>query len=303
MMSEIPIQIRLSFGKRLMTEEALEVVDVPVIFPRIHGHRVKTISPSLRTRRGIDNRGSNDGGPGCRKLPATQRCPAWPRPCPIPSMVHELRFQCMKEAFNDGIVPAVGASAHTDCDALGREPRAVGGGGVLRPAVGMMQESFRGLSVPQRHRQRFMGQRLREPTAHRPGNGPARVQIQHNGQIQPALLGPDIGDVPRPDPIRRGHGKLTIERVRGHGMRMSRIRRGPPLLHHLGADGVRPHEPRDPVFTDPVSVRSERRMDPGAPVRLPRLGMNHSDRGHQLPILRSAMTLPVNHQPELTLLF
>lgn len=61
-------------------------------------------------------------------------------PCPIPSMVHELRFQCMKEAFNDGIVPAVGASAHTDRDALGREPRAVRG--VLRPAVGMMHESF-----------------------------------------------------------------------------------------------------------------------------------------------------------------
>lgn len=40
------------------------------------------------------------------------------RPCPIPSMVYELRFQCMKEAFNDGLVLAGGASAHIDRDAL-----------------------------------------------------------------------------------------------------------------------------------------------------------------------------------------
>lgn len=44
---------------------------------------------------------------------------------------------------------------------------------------------------------------LREPTAHRPGHRPARVQIQHDGQIHPPLLRPDIGEVSGPDPPDR----------------------------------------------------------------------------------------------------
>ena len=39
--------------------------------------------------------------------------------------------------------------------------------------------------------------------AHRPANHAARVEIEDDGQIEPALSGPDVGDVPGPDPIGR----------------------------------------------------------------------------------------------------
>lgn len=51
----------------------------------------------------------------------------------IPSMVHQLRFQGMKEAFDHCIVPAVRTATHTDCDARASEPRLRRGGGLLRP--------------------------------------------------------------------------------------------------------------------------------------------------------------------------
>lgn len=72
------------------------------------------------------------------------------RSCPIPAMVDELRFQGMKEAFHDGIVPTIAATTHTDRDAVAREPRAVRSGGVLRPAVSVMPQAFSGLWMHQR---------------------------------------------------------------------------------------------------------------------------------------------------------
>ena len=48
-----------------------------LIFPRFHGHRVKSPSPSFRTRRGSGSRGSNAGGLGYRILRSIRKCPAW----------------------------------------------------------------------------------------------------------------------------------------------------------------------------------------------------------------------------------
>ena len=45
-----------------------------VIFPRFHGHRVKSPSPSLRTRRGSSSRGSNAGGLDYRILRSIRIC-------------------------------------------------------------------------------------------------------------------------------------------------------------------------------------------------------------------------------------
>jgi hypothetical protein len=45
-----------------------------LIFPRFHGHRVKSPSPWLRTRRESDSRGSNAGGLGLEVSDVKKLC-------------------------------------------------------------------------------------------------------------------------------------------------------------------------------------------------------------------------------------
>jgi hypothetical protein len=90
--------------------------------------------------------------------------------------------------------------------------------GILGAAVRVVPQSSHRVAPPDCH-----GQRLGKPAPHRPGNSHARVEVQHHGQIQPALRRPDVGDVAGPHPIGLGHGELTIERVGGDGMRIGRI--------------------------------------------------------------------------------
>jgi hypothetical protein len=49
---------------------------------------------------------------------------------------------------------------------------------------------------------------------HRPADDPAAVEVQDGGQIEPALIGLDIGDVGEPDPVRRGGKEVSTEQVR-----------------------------------------------------------------------------------------
>ena len=48
-----------------------------LIFPRFHGHRVKSPLPWLRTRRENESRGSNGGGFDCRIPRSIRKYPAW----------------------------------------------------------------------------------------------------------------------------------------------------------------------------------------------------------------------------------
>ena len=192
---------------------------------------------------------------------------------PIALMMHVFRFQRMEEAFHHGIVPAVPAPTHARRQAVFGEQCAVGGGGVLRPAVRMMHHAVRWSSVFHGHGECRRGQFLSQAAPHSPGNDPTRVEIKHDRQIEPALGGPDIRDVAGPHPVGCGHRKLTVEGVRHDRMPMRRIRGGPPLRDRLRADRIRAHEPSHTVLTDPLALGLKGRVDPGAavgPSRLPR---------------------------------
>jgi hypothetical protein len=49
---------------------------------------------------------------------------------------------------------------------------------------------------------------------HRPADDPAAVEVHNGGQIEPALIGLDIGDVGEPDPVRRSGGEVAVDQVR-----------------------------------------------------------------------------------------
>ena len=57
--------------------------------------------------------------------------------------------------------------------------------------------------------------------------GPAdhftRIQVDNDGQIQPAFQGPEIGDIAAPDPVRLFHRKLLVHPVGSYRQRMTTV--------------------------------------------------------------------------------
>ena len=62
---------------------------------------------------------------------------------------------------------------------------------VLHAAVRMMQESCFRFASPQRHGERVGGKLRSEPAAHGPADDRPRVEIEHDGEIKPAFVGPE----------------------------------------------------------------------------------------------------------------
>ena len=66
------------------------------------------------------------------------------------SVMHELLLERAEEALDDRVVVAVAASAHADTDPERLESTAIARARVLATPVGVMQETCRGLALPER---------------------------------------------------------------------------------------------------------------------------------------------------------
>ncbi len=175
-------------------------------------------------------------------------------PCTVLTMSDELAFQCAEEAFDTRVVPAVPptrqAAGHTVC----REQLLVCRGGILAARFNGAATRL-GAAMADRHRQRLLREVTGEPSLQRPADHSAGVEIKDDREIEPALRGPEIGDVPGPHPVRARDRELAIKRVRRHGHPVIRLRRGALRLHGLGPYPFGPHEPRDAVLADTVPLR------------------------------------------------
>lgn len=79
-------------------------------------------------------------------------------PAEIALMMHKFDFQGVKEAFYDGIVPAVSFATHRTVDAVPGEQTLVVSSRILNAAIRMMQQCPFRFATPQRHRERVSGQ-------------------------------------------------------------------------------------------------------------------------------------------------
>jgi hypothetical protein len=94
---------------------------------------------------------------------------------------------------------------------------------VLIALIRMHHHLARRFASPDGHEQRVDRQLPGHAFPHRPAHHLAREQIEHDGQIQPPLVGADLGNVGRPDLVRLSRFELAIQVV-GH--------------HHRGAPTV-----------------------------------------------------------------
>ena len=126
------------------------------------------------------------------------------------------------------------------------------------------------------------------PTADRPAYDTARVQIEHDGQIQPSLFGRKVRDIGNPSDIRLGYAEAPLEQVRRDriGMRgHCRDTEGSPFLSR---NLLEFHEPSDPLAADSQPCGFQFGMNHGAAVVAATVPMDRADLGTQRDIrLRS----------------
>lgn len=116
----------------------------------------------------------------------------------------------------------------------------------LNAAIGMVDQAgiwpLRRDCHPQRRQRQLGAQMIR----HRPADDLAAVEVHDRGQIEPALISLDIGDVGEPDVVRRGGDEVALEQVRRDREIVTAVGDAHPSRpRHDGSDTVTTHQPLD----------------------------------------------------------
>src|SRR6266550_5038773 len=102
---------------------------------------------------------------------------------------------------------------------------------------------------------------------HRPTDDFAAVEIHDGGQIKPALIGLDVGDVGEPDPVRRGGDEVALEQVRGDREVVTAVGGAHPSWpRHDGPDTVAAHQSLDTTKARPAALSPQFGMDARAAI-------------------------------------
>jgi len=115
--------------------------------------------------------------------------------------IDQFLFEGAPERFHGGIVIGAGFAAH------GREALALRQGftevraGVLATAVRMKDQGWGRLAMSLGHVPSGQDELGVDRLVHRPADDPAAVGVHNPGQVEPAFLGGDVGDVAEPDLI------------------------------------------------------------------------------------------------------
>src|SRR5882762_2184654 len=113
---------------------------------------------------------------------------------------------------------------------------------------------------------------------HRPADDLAAVEVQDGGQIEPALIGLDVGDVGEPDPVRRSGGEVAVEQVRGDREVVPAIGRPhPPWPRHDGPDAVTAHQSLKATAARPAALSPQLDMDARAAIASADVAMDPLD--------------------------
>ena len=113
-----------------------------------------------------------------------------------------------------------------------------------------MHQSIRLASPPDGHHEGVRNQLRCHAGAHRPANHPAREQVDDSRHVEPALGGPDVGEVGDPLLVRPLGCKLPVQKVRRHvrNLAIAFVLRQTPAPWPC-PQGLQAHQPLDPMQT------------------------------------------------------
>src|SRR5258708_1249150 len=216
--------------------------------------------------------------------------------------MHSLVLQAVEEAFGRCIVRAISFATHRANHAVRGQLVLERMAGVLTAPIRVMHQTRCRLPTEPRHAQRIDNDVRGHPRFDRPTDDFSVEQIQHDGQVQPAFVCPDIRQIGRPRLIGRGGRKVSIQQVGGYRQRVLRVCRGlvAPLVP--APDTVLTHQPLDTLLARREAAPTDLLHHPRRAIRPLELRVNGVDQSQQLPItqasaLRPAATLP---RPEST---
>ena len=115
-------------------------------------------------------------------------------------------FEGLEEGFADGVVVGAAAVSHRELDPGLAAAPAERERDVLRALVGVMDESWLGSAAVDGHLEGVDDELGAEVVGDRPADDPARVAVEHDRDVEPALPGAHVADVGDPEPVRRRRG-------------------------------------------------------------------------------------------------
>src|ERR1700745_2671956 len=111
-----------------------------------------------------------------------------------------------------------------------------------------------------------------------PADDLAAVEVHDRGQIKPALISLDVGDVGEPDPVRRGGDEVALEQVRGDREVVTAVGGAhPPWPRHDGPDTVAAHQSLDATAARPAALSPQLGMNTRATIAAIGVAVNPLD--------------------------
>ena len=205
----------------------------------------------------------------------------------IANTMHPLILETVEPALRRRVIPAVAFTAHRAVHAAGLELVLKDMAGVLAASVGVVHQS-RYRTPPEPGHGQCIGHDIRRHARfQRPADNLAVEQVEHDGQIQPAFIGRQVGDVRGPDLIWRRRREVSGQQVLCHRQAVLRVRRDlvAPLVP--GADPVVAHQPFDSFLAGRETSYPQFTNHARAAVGPFEFGMNGPDERQQLAVAQS----------------
>jgi len=149
-------------------------------------------------------------------------------------------LQLAEETFGGSVVPTVALAAHALCDVEEVQAIAERVGRILTATVAVKEEIARRSTMRDGHIEGFHDDAGSHVVVHRPADDLAREQVDHHGQVEPAFVGADVGDVGNPLLVRPRGREIAILRRQldlPSQRQLERLGEGPSQQHS-------PHENR-----------------------------------------------------------
>lgn len=132
-------------------------------------------------------------------------------PSPTPD---QLGLEGLEEGFDGGIVETIALAVHGNLEGLPAQELLVVVAAILRAATGVMNAARWRLGQVDGHLQRPDGEVAFHAVADGPTDHAPGIKIDENGEVKPALAGPDIADIVGPFLVGACCREILIEQVR-----------------------------------------------------------------------------------------
>ena len=157
----------------------------------------------------------------------------------------------------------------------------------MAAAIGVVDQSASWPLSLDGHGQRRDRQFLTQVVAHRPAHDLASEQVKYGGEVQPPLVGRNVGDVGQPDLVRPSGDEALIEDIVGDRQAVFAIGGDhPKAAVRRRVDAVPSHQPFNAAAADRATFAPQGGMDAWRPVTAPMLRVDPPDVAEECPVRR-----------------